>query len=148
MLPNCNHLARPAPTPPGVYTGRTFSACRPIVGVGDQHDVVQSVSNAISEVTICHKVNSPHSDQVSNVVLNMCVCGVTNEAPYTLTIIHSRRSISFDSACFQQGSCRWVAWGMGKLGWSTYKCRSEVVAWKVQCSGAVSKEGLKGKGAK
>ena len=49
--------------PPDVYTGRTFSACRPIVGVGDQHDVVQSVSNAISEVTICHKVNSPHHNK-------------------------------------------------------------------------------------
>ena len=73
MFPNCNHLAQPVPTPPDVYTGRTFSASRPIVGVGDRHDVVQSVSNAISEVTICHTVNSPHSDQIPNVVLNMCV---------------------------------------------------------------------------
>ena len=79
MFPNCNHLARPVPTPPHVYTGRTFSACRPIVGVGDQHDVFQAVSNAISEVTICHKVHSPHSDQVSNVVLNMCLTKVSSQ---------------------------------------------------------------------
>ena len=39
MFPNCNHLARPVPISPDVFTGRTFSACRPIVGVGDQHDV-------------------------------------------------------------------------------------------------------------
>ena len=72
MSPNFYHLVRPAPIPPGVYTSRTFSACRPIVGVGDRHDVVQQVSNAVGEVTIYHKVNSPHNEQVSNVVLNMC----------------------------------------------------------------------------
>ena len=33
--------------------------CRPIVSVGDRHDVVQDVSNAVGEVTICHKVRSP-----------------------------------------------------------------------------------------
>ena len=40
MSSNCNHVVRPVPTPPDVYTGRTLSACRPGVGVGDQHDVV------------------------------------------------------------------------------------------------------------
>ena len=93
MFPNCNHLARPVPTPPDVYTGRTFSACRPIVGVGDQHDVVQSVSIAISEVTICHKENSPHSDQVSNVVLNMCVTKVSCRlGPQKLKLSRSSRA--------------------------------------------------------
>ena len=93
MFPNCNHLSRPVPTPPDVYTGRTFSACRPIVGVGDQHDVVQSVSNAVSEVTICHKVKSPHSDQVSNVVLNMCVTKVSSQlGPQKLKLARSSRA--------------------------------------------------------
>ena len=36
MSPNCNHLVRPARTPPDVYTDKTFSASRFIVGVGDQ----------------------------------------------------------------------------------------------------------------
>ena len=93
MFPNCNHLAQPVPTPPDVYTGRTFSASRPIVGGGDRHDVVQPVSNAISEVTICHTVNSPHSDQIPNVVLNMCVTKVSSQfGSQKLKFARSRRA--------------------------------------------------------
>ena len=93
MSPNFYHLVRPAPIPPDVYTGRTFSACRPIVGVGDRHDVVQQVSNAIGEVTICQKVNSPHNEQVSNVVLNMCVTKVSSQlGPQKLKLARSSRA--------------------------------------------------------
>ena len=52
--------------------------------------------------------------------------------------IHNWRWSSFDSTCFQQRGRAWVAWGMGKSGWSTYKCRSEVVAWEVKCCRASS----------
>jgi len=70
-----------------------FSACRPIVGMGDRHDVVQQVSNAVDEVTICHKVNSPHNNQVSNVVLNMCVTKVSSQlGPQKLKLARSSRA--------------------------------------------------------
>ena len=59
--------------------------------------------------------------------------------------IDSWRCTSFDCACFQQRGCPWVAWGMGKFAWLTYKCQSEVVAWKVECSGASSQAGVEGK---
>ena len=55
--------------------------------------VVQSVSNAVGEVTICHKVNSPHIDQVSNVVLNMCVTKVSSQlGPQKLKLARSSRA--------------------------------------------------------
>lgn len=49
---------------PQVDTGKTFSACRPIVGVSDQHGFAQFVSNAVAYETIRHTVHLPQSEQV------------------------------------------------------------------------------------
>ena len=63
--PNYKHPGQPFAIPPDVDTGKTFSTCRPIVGVGDQYEVVQQVSNAAAWITICHTVSLPYKFTVS-----------------------------------------------------------------------------------
>ena len=48
------------------------------------------------------------------------------------TVHHdSRRWVGSYGSCFPQWSCAWMAWRVGKLGWTSFKCRGEGVAWKI-----------------
>ena len=76
--PNYKHPGQPLAIRPGVDTGKIFSTCRPIVGVGDQYEVAQHVSKAAASITFCHTISLPHNEQISSIGPNMFLTMVSN----------------------------------------------------------------------